>query len=71
VSDRVEVDGALDRVIESGEWVEVVGGYDRIVCCDCGLVHDMDFRVRNGRVQYRPRRNRRDTARMRAKRETL
>ena len=62
---------SADHHVKSGEWVEPVRRGQRIVCCDCGLVHSVDFRVRRGRVQFRPRRNRRDTARMRAKRETL
>jgi len=27
-------------------------GY-RLGCCDCGLVHIMDFRVRGGHVEFR------------------
>lgn len=43
-------------------WVHpVMEGY-RMGCCDCGLVHDMDFRVVGDRVEFRARRNERATA---------
>lgn len=53
------------------KWIQpVMRGY-RMACCDCGLVHDMDFKVvRHGKrnnVQLRARRNERLTAAMRRK----
>ena len=64
---------AADHHIRNGEWVELetrgkrAGGYFvRLACCCCGLVHDVDVRVGDGSVQYRPRVNTRDTARLRA-----
>lgn len=41
-------------------------GY-RLTCCDCGLVHDMQFRVTDDydRVEFRARRNNRATAQVR------
>lgn len=49
-----------------GEWVQPIrrSGY-KLGCCDCGLVHVVDFRVRKGRIQFRAIRNRRATAAMR------
>lgn len=46
-----------------GEWVEPTPqrGH-RMKCCDCSLVHVIDFRVKGGKVQFRPRRNKRATA---------
>ncbi len=44
------------------EWVQPVRHGYKMACCDCGLVHDMDFRVIRGRVQFRVRRNNRATA---------
>jgi hypothetical protein len=39
--------------VEAGEWVQpIVDGY-RMQCCDCGLVHRMDFRIYDGRAQFR------------------
>ena len=50
----------------------------RLACCDCGLVHDLQFRIvtrgrasklhfdgRNTQVQFRVRRNNRSTAAIR------
>lgn len=49
--------------VYNNEWVEPTPqrGH-RIKCCDCGLVHVMDFRVVKGRVQFRPKRDKRATA---------
>lgn len=41
-----------------GEWVRVRNRRRyRIACCDCGLVHDMEFRVRDGKIELRAWRN--------------
>lgn len=39
----------------------------KMACCDCGLVHDMQFRVTDDydRVEFRARRNNRSTAQVR------
>jgi hypothetical protein len=48
--------------IDADSWqTPKVNGY-RVACCDCGLVHELDFRIRGGKVQYRVRRNNRATA---------
>lgn len=47
---------------EPGEWVQPIRRGYRLMCCDCGLVHTMDFRVLKGRVQFRVFRNNRATA---------
>lgn len=39
-----------------------------IECCDCALVHEFQFRVVNGQVQFRARRADRYTARQRKRR---
>ena len=49
---------------EDGEWYEAPSK-QRIACCDCGLAHDYEFRIVEGRVQYRIRRNNRATAQIR------
>ena len=46
----------------ANEWVQPVRKGYKMACCDCGLVHDMDFRIKNNRVQFRVRRNNRATA---------
>jgi hypothetical protein len=48
-------------------WVyPATDGY-KFVCCDCGLVHDVEFRVTDSydRVEFRVRRNNRSTAQVR------
>lgn len=56
---------------KANEWVRPVKAGYRMACCDCGLVHEMDFKaVRWGRghkVMFRVRRNNRATAAMRRK----
>jgi len=55
--------------IEPEEWFEPYPDDYHMACCDCGLVHGVDFRVRNGRVQIRVRRNQRATGQLRRHRE--
>jgi hypothetical protein len=47
---------------EEDEWVQPVKEGYKMCCCDCGLVHQMDFRIKNKRVQFRVRRDNRATA---------
>lgn len=46
-------------------WVQPVRRGYKMACCDCGLVHDMDFRIEAGRVQFRAARNNRATGQVR------
>lgn len=45
-----------------GEWVEPVGPFLRIMCCDCGLTHDLEFQSVENKIQVRFFRQRRATA---------
>lgn len=48
--------------IKSGEWVRpVMKGYN-MMCCDCGLVHTLNFKIINKRVLLQAFRNNRATA---------
>lgn len=47
------------------EWVQPVERGYRMSCCDCGLVHVLDFRVEDGRSQFRARRDNRATGQVR------
>lgn len=47
------------------DWVSPERGKTRIICCDCGLAHDHQFRVRKGKIEWRSRRNERSTAQVR------
>ena len=57
---------------KDGEWIEPRSRGYRQACCDCGLVHQIDFRVvKSGtgarvKVQFRAFRDKRATAGMRA-----
>jgi hypothetical protein len=43
-------------------WIQpLMKGY-RMACCDCGLVHELVFRVVKGKVQFAARRHIRATA---------
>lgn len=44
-----------------GEWIRPLPGY-LMACCDCGLVHRVDFRIKDGEVQFRAFRRVKDTA---------
>lgn len=49
--------------IYDGEWVEPTPqtGH-KMICCDCGLVHTVNFRTVNGKVQFQAIRDKRSTA---------
>lgn len=39
--------------IKPGEWLRPIRRGYRAACCDCGLVHRMDFRVNDGHAEFR------------------
>lgn len=45
-----------------GQWLTMKQGFYDLACCDCGLVHRFEFRVRAGKVQWRAFRDNRQTA---------
>ena len=50
---------------KEGEWVQPVRKGYKLCCCDCGLVHSLDFRVKNGKIQFRAFRDNRATGQIR------
>ena len=50
---------------KSGEWQQPIHKGYRLCCCDCGLVHTMDFKIKNGRVYFRVFLNNRSTGQVR------
>lgn len=50
------------RVISYGEWTWPRMRNFREQCCDCGLIHRLDFRIVDGRIEFRTRRDDRATA---------
>ena len=53
--------------VEDGEWIQPIMRGHKEQCCSCGLVHVTDYRVVDGRVQYRSRRDGRATGGARAR----
>jgi hypothetical protein len=51
--------------VRPGEWVQPIRRGYKCSCCDCGLVHRMNFRIRSGRVQFNAYRDNRATAAIR------
>lgn len=51
------------------DWVRPVERGYKLSCCDCGLVHTMDFRVDEDRAEFRVARNARATAAIRRERQ--
>jgi hypothetical protein len=51
--------------VNANEWVQPVKKNYKMACCDCGLIHEMDFRIVKNRVQFRARRNNRATGQFR------
>ena len=52
-------------VIAYGEWTRPRMKNFREQCCDCGLVHRLDFRIVEGQIEFRTRRDDRATAAVR------
>ena len=51
---------------ETGVWYDV-GAFTHEVCCDCSLVHKIETRIHNGRLQVSWTRDDDATAKLRAK----
>lgn len=59
------------KVVTDGEWVQpVMKGY-KMACCDCGLVHVINFRIAGKKVQLQAFRDNRKTAAKRRKLKQL
>ena len=50
---------------KDGEWSKVIGRNHKIMCCDCGLVHLLDFRIKKGKIEFRGFRDNRATGQAR------
>ncbi|MCC6779757.1 MAG: hypothetical protein IT537_24515 [Hyphomicrobiales bacterium] len=49
-------------VVAYGTWTRPRLRNFREQCCDCGLIHRLDFRIVDGRIEFRTRRDDRATA---------
>ena len=47
--------------INDGSWY-AMAGFSRDICCDCGLAHDTEYKLENGRLMFRTRVNQKATA---------
>lgn len=54
--------GRRYRSVQDGEWVQPVRRGYMMRCCDCGLIHRLNFRTWFGRVQFQAFRDDRATA---------
>lgn len=58
--------------VGAGEWVQPVRSGYLMECCDCGLVHRLDFRLvkwgKGKKIQFRAFRDEKATKRQRARR---
>jgi hypothetical protein len=52
---------------KEGEWVRPVKKGYRLCCCDCGLVHELDFKIEGKNILFKGKRNNRATAQVRRK----
>jgi hypothetical protein len=50
---------------EPGEWIRPKPTGYKLACCDCGLVHRLDFRIEDGHVEFRVFPARRETGQVR------
>ena len=57
--------GSAYQTRKDGEWFRIPRKGHLIGCCDCGLVHLFNARVRNGSVEVRAMRMERNTAALR------
>ena len=51
--------------VQAGEWVQPKRSGYGMQCCDCGLVHRLEFRLKDGHIQMRGYRDNRATAQVR------
>ena len=48
--------------VSDGEWIAVPRRGYREQCCDCGLIHRLNFRLREGRIEIQAFRDGRATS---------
>jgi hypothetical protein len=54
--------------VTDGEWMEVYFKGNKDQCCDCGLVHTVNYRLNDkGRIEVQSTRDERSTAALRRK----
>lgn len=53
--------GRKYKKVQAGEWVQPLRKGYRMACCDCGLVHVMNFRMVGRKIQFQAFRDQRAT----------
>jgi len=53
------------KKVQPGEWVRPTRKGYKMCCCDCGLVHIIDFRIRKRKIEFRCFRDNRATGQIR------
>ena len=48
--------------VTDGEWIRPIKRGYKMMCCDCSLIHRMEFRIVDGTIEYRVFRDERATA---------
>lgn len=56
-------------VLSDGDWIRPVRKGFKLGCCDCGLVHTVNFKVVKGVLHMQMTRNKRATAQKRRHRD--
>ena len=51
--------------VRNGQWVRPIRRGYKSACCDCELVHRMDFRLNHGHIEFRLYRDQRATGQLR------
>jgi len=59
------------EVLEAGVWFWPKKRGFKLGCCDCGLVHKTDYRIKNGHVEFRVFRDNRATGQIRRHKDKL
>ena len=55
----------LYQTVIEGEWVQPIRKNYKMACCDCHLVHKINFRIKNGKIQLQAFRDDRSTGQLR------
>jgi len=56
--------------VEDGKWIRVPSHGHKNACCDCNLVHSIDYRIsKDGALEVRFRRDNRATAALRRRKK--
>jgi hypothetical protein len=50
------------KTFQAGDWVQPIREGYRAKCCDCGLVHKINFRIYRGKIQFQVFRDEKATA---------